>query len=51
MTMHWEHKGLDGAPRDASEELYHEAQADGVPYDEDLEPESSDLPTVDLSRL
>jgi hypothetical protein len=27
---------------DASAGLYHEAQADGVPYDEDLEPFSRD---------
>jgi hypothetical protein len=28
--------------RDASAGLYHEAQADGVPYDEDLEPFTRD---------
>lgn len=31
---------------DVSEGLYHEAQADGVPYDEQLEPFTRDLPRM-----
>ena len=31
---------------DVSEGLYHEAQADGVPYDEQLEPFTRDLPRL-----
>ena len=34
-----------------SEGLYHEAQADGVPYDEELEPFTKDLPKLDISRI
>ena len=30
-----------------SESLYHEPQADGVPYDEELEPFAKDLPKLD----
>jgi len=30
--------------------LYHEAQADGVPYDEELEPFARDLPKLDYAR-
>lgn len=36
--------------RETSEGLYHEAQADGVPYDEDLEPRSRELPKLTLPR-
>ena len=35
---------------DFSEGLYHEAQADGVPYDEDLEPFTKELPKLDHQR-
>lgn len=35
---------------DQAEGLYHEAQADGVPYDEDLEPFTKDLPKLDYPR-
>ena len=35
---------------DFAEGLYHEAQADGVPYDEDLEPFTRDLPKLDYPR-
>ena len=35
---------------DQTEGLYHEAQADGVPYDEDLEPFTKDLPKLDYHR-
>ena len=33
-----------------AEGLYHEAQADGVPYDEDLEPFTKELPKLDYHR-
>jgi len=39
----------DDAP-DFAEGLYHEAQADGVPYDEDLEPFTKDRPKLDFPR-
>lgn len=39
----------DDAP-DFAEGLYHEAQADGVPYDEDLEPFTKELPKLDFPR-
>ena len=35
---------------DRAESLYHEAQADGVPYDENLEPFTRDLPKLDYPR-
>jgi hypothetical protein len=37
---------LDSDPLDVSEGLYHEAQADGVPYDESLEPFTRELPKL-----
>ena len=37
---------LDSEPLDVSEGLYHEAQADGVPYDESLEPFTNELPKL-----
>ena len=39
----------DDAP-DFAEGLYHEAQADGVPYDEDLEPFAKELHKLDFPR-
>ncbi len=36
--------------RESSEALYHEAQADGVPYDEDLDASSRDLPEVATAK-
>ena len=36
----------DSEPLDTSEGLYHEAQADGVPYDESLEPFTRELPKL-----
>ena len=41
---------MDDAGRYDVEGLYHEAQADGVPYDEDLEPFTKDLPKLDYRR-
>ena len=37
------------SPND-SEGLYHEAQADGIPYDDELEPFTKELPKLDISR-
>ena len=36
----------DSESLDVSEGLYHEAQADGVPYDESLEPFTRELPKL-----
>jgi len=46
MTDNRENKRNDTDEWGASEGLYHEAQADGVPYDEDLEPPAKDLPKL-----
>ncbi|HSF15079.1 MAG TPA: hypothetical protein VLK65_05965 [Vicinamibacteria bacterium] len=40
----WERSEPIEPPKDVSEGLYHEAQADGVPYDEELEPFTRELP-------
>ncbi len=50
MTDNWERGDIEIEASDFAEGLYHEAQADGVPYDEDLEPFTKDLPKLDYSR-
>ena len=51
-TMHSNRdmKVVEPESHNDSEGLYHEAQADGVPYDEELEPFTKDLPKLDISR-
>ncbi len=41
---------LGADPADDAVGLYHEAQADGVPYDEELEPFTRDLPKPNSPR-
>jgi len=43
-------KATEDDANDLAEGLYHEAQADGVPYDEDLEPFARELPKLDFPR-
>jgi len=43
-------KDIEDEAQDLAEGLYHEAQADGVPYDEDLEPFTRDLPKLEYQR-
>ncbi|GEM_PF-3742925 len=50
MHSNREVKVTEPEPLNDSEGLYHEAQADGVPYDEELEPFTKDLPKLDISR-
>ena len=50
MTDSRDRKDIEDEPQDHAEGLYHEAQADGVPYDEDLEPFTRDLPKLDYPR-
>ena len=38
MSDNGDRKDIEDGEQDFTEGLYHEAQADGVPYDEDLEP-------------
>ena len=45
-----EMKVVEPESMEVSEGLYHEAQADGVPYDEELEPFTKELPKLDYSR-
>jgi len=40
-----ERRDSDFFASDGSAGLYHEAQADGVPYDEDIEPFTRELPS------
>ena len=50
MSDNKDKKVSDDDEQDVAEGLYHEAQADGVPYDEDLEPFAKDLPKLDFPR-
>jgi hypothetical protein len=50
MTDNRDVKATEDDASDFAEGLYHEAQADGVPYDEDLEPFTKELPKLDLQR-
>jgi hypothetical protein len=50
MTDNGERRDTESDERDTTESLYHEAQADGVPYDEGLEPFTRDLPKLAYSR-
>ena len=50
MTDSRDRKDIEDEPQDYAEGLYHEAQADGVPYDEELEPFTRDLPKLDYPR-
>lgn len=50
MTDNGEQRDIEDAGQDSAEALYHEAQADGVPYDESLEPFTRDLPKLAYSR-
>ncbi len=50
MNSNREIKVAEPEPLSDSEGLYHEAQADGVPYDEELEPFTKHLPKLDISR-
>jgi hypothetical protein len=49
MTDNMDQKDIED-DQDFSEGLYHEAQADGVPYDEHLEPFTRDLPKLEHPR-
>lgn len=44
----WDRGEHESRAVDASEGLYHEPQADGVPYDEDIEPFTRELPKLKL---
>lgn len=50
MSNNSDKREIESDPLDTSVGLYHEAQADGVPYDEDLEPFTRELPKLDYSR-
>ena len=50
MTDNGDRKDIEDDAPDFAEGLYHEAQADGVPYDEDLEPFTKELPKLDFPR-
>lgn len=50
MTDNGESRDNETEMAEFAEGLYHEAQADGVPYDEDLEPFTKDLPKLEYSR-
>lgn len=50
MTDNGDRRDVEDEQRGFTESLYHEAQADGVPYDEDLEPFTRDLPKLDYHR-
>ena len=43
-------RDVETEPYEDSEGLYHEPQADGVPYDESLEPFTRELPKLVHSR-
>jgi len=49
MSDNGDRKEIEDQEHD-DEGLYHEAQADGVPYDEDLEPFTKELPKLDSPR-
>lgn len=50
MNDNRDRKDIEDEAQDFAESLYHEAQADGVPYDEDLEPFTRDLPKLEYTR-
>ncbi len=50
MSDNGDRKGNEDEEQDFTEGLYHEAQADGVPYDEDLEPFTRELPKLDFPK-
>ncbi len=50
MSDNGDRKDIEDDSPDFAEGLYHEAQADGVPYDEDLEPFTKELPKLDFPR-
>ena len=50
MSDNGDRKDIEDGEQDFTEGLYHEAQADGVPYDEDLEPFAKELPKLDFPR-